>query len=186
MEKNKQGKMKSTFKRFGALGLACVLSIAIALTIAFAVPRNKGIDVSTLPLDFNLPMENATVVKDYSEERLQYNSTLERWDCHLAVDLVSDNDSVMAIFDGIVSFVNSDSLNGSVVTISHEGGYTSVYASLDEVNVKQGQKVNKGQEIAKASDSAGNESKTGGHLHFTLFKDDLEVDPNLYLDLQNK
>ncbi len=186
MKNIKQEKTKVAFKRFGALGLACVLSVAIALTIAFVVPRNDGVDVSTLPLDFNLPMENATVVKDYADNRLQYNTTLERWDCHLAVDLASDNLAVMSIYDGIVETVVNDSLNGSCVKIAHEGGYTSVYGSLDKVEVKQGQRVKKGQQIGEASDTAGNENKTGGHLHFTLFKDGWEVDPNLYLDLQNK
>ncbi len=184
--KNNKIKIKGSFKRFGALGLACVLSVAIALTIAFALPRDNGVDVSTLPLDFCVPMENATVVKDYDENRLQYNSSLERWDCHLSIDLASEDGAVLAVYDGVVDEIGSDTLNGTYLVISHEGGYKSFYGSLDEVAVKPGQKVKKGQEIAEASDTAGNENKTGKHLHFTMYKDDIEIDPNIYLDLQNK
>ncbi len=86
MEKKKEGKFKNFCKRFGALGLACVLSVAIALTIAFALPKDNGIDVSNGVVDFHLPMENAEVVKDYADYKLQYNDSLERWDCHLSVD----------------------------------------------------------------------------------------------------
>ena len=79
------------------------------------------------------------------------------------------------------------SLDGYVVEISHENGFVSVYSSLSEkVEVKTGDKVSAGQKIGSASDLATNESKTGSHLHFTLLKDGQEVDPNNYIDMQNK
>ena len=56
----------------------------------------------------------------------------------------------------------------------------------EKVEVKTGDKVSAGQKIGSASDLATNESKTGSHLHFTLLKDGQEVDPNNYIDMQNK
>jgi len=187
MEIKKENKLKKFFKRFGTLGLAGVMSIAIALTIAFAVPREGGEPVSNGISNFGLPMTNAVVIKDFKNDRLQHNESLQRWEIHLSVDLSSEKPEVFSVYDGVVDSITTNSLEGTVIKINHEGGFVSVYASLsDDVKVKEGDKVNKGQEIGKASASATNESKSGEHLHFTLLKDGKAVDPNNYLDLQNK
>ncbi len=185
MEIKKDSKLKGLIKRFGAIGLVCVFSLAIALTIAFNVPR--GQQVSNSMAEFVLPMHNATIVKDYADDRLQDNPTLSRWEIHLAIDLQSEDMNVFSIYDGVVKSIRSNGLEGKVVEIDHGNGFTSVYSSLeDDVNVQQDGKVNKGQQIGRASNAAGNEKLSGGHLHFMLYKDGKAVDPNIYLDLQNK
>ncbi len=185
MEINEEGKFKRLFKRYGALGVACVVSLALALGIGLGV--QKGEPVSTSSIQFALPMTDAVIVKDYADDKLQLNESLNRWEIHLAVDLSSENDAVFSIYDGIVDSVESNSLDGCVVTISHSDGFVSVYSSLNEdVKVSEGDSVKKGQQIGNASNSATNESKDGAHLHFVLMKDGVEVDPNNYLDLQNK
>lgn len=54
---------------------------------------------------------------------------------------------------------------GNAVVIKHPNGKFSQYAHLDKVNVKPGQTVKTGQEIAKSGNS-GNSS--GPHLHFEI------------------
>jgi murein DD-endopeptidase MepM/ murein hydrolase activator NlpD len=49
--------------------------------------------------------------------------------------------------------------------ISHGSGYTTLYAHNSQLLVKKGQRVNRGQEIAK-SGSTGNSS--GPHLHYEI------------------
>ena len=189
MEIKNENKFKRYFKKFGALSLACVFAVAIALTIAFSIPRGaeEGEPVTTTPISFVNPMNNAVVVKDYADNKLQHNESLKRWEIHLAVDLSAEDMTVFSVSEGTVASVTTDALEGSVVTINHKDGFVSVYSSLDsELKVKEGDKVEQGQEIGKATNSAGNEAKEGGHLHFTLYKDGQEVDPNNYLDLQNK
>lgn len=187
MEIEKSNKFKKMFKRYGVLGLACVFSIAIALTIAFTVPNDDGKEVGTDTLKFGLPMSNAVIIKDYADDRLQFNESLNRWEIHLALDLSSENAAVYSICDGVVSSVESNSLDGYVIKIEHADGFVSVYSSLaEDVKVKVGDKVTRGQQIANASNTATNESKSGRHLHLMMLKDGKEVDPNNYLDLQNK
>lgn len=187
MEIKSENKFKKIFKRVGAVGLACVFVVAIALTIAFSIPKSEVEPVATKPMSFDLPMNDVVVVKDYAEDRLQYNESLKRWEIHLAVDLSSEDATVLSVCDGVVTCVETNSLDGTIVKIEHEDGFVSVYSSLsDELKVKEGDKVTKGQKIGEASSSASNESTSGGHLHFMLLKDGVEVDPNNYLDLQNK
>ena len=175
MEINEENKVKRNFKRFGTLALAGLVVIGVVLAIALSVSGSKVEEVSTQPLQFGVPMNNAVVLKDYSETNLQRVEGAPRFEIHLSVDLASDDNVVMSVCDGVIK-------------IKHDEGFVSVYGSLDEnLSVKEGDVVRRGQEIGKASKSAGYEKGLNAdHLHFTLFKDGLEVDPNNYLDLQNK
>lgn len=187
MEIQKENKFKKAFKKYAVLGLACVFSLVIALSIGLSVSNDDAQDVSTGKISFAVPMENAVIVKDYADDHLQFNSSLNRWEIHLAIDMASENPNVMSILDGTVSSVECNSLDGCVVTIAHADGFVSVYSSLEEdVLVVKGDKVLKGQSIGRASSTATNESLSGSHLHFQMFKDGQEIDPNNYLDLQNK
>ena len=185
MEIKQEGKFKTLFKRYGILCIACVFALVVALGVALGVQGAR--QVSVTPADFGLPMQNATVVKDYADDRLQLNESLNRWEIHLAVDMTSDDNAVFSVLDGVVDSVESNSLDGCVVTITHGDGFTSIYSSLGEdVLVKAGDRVAKGQQIGTASADATNESVDGAHLHFVLMQNGVEVDPNIYLDLQNK
>lgn len=187
MEIQNENKTKKFLKRFGAISLACVLALGVALAIAFSVPKGPVEEVSTQVMNFGLPMKYAVVVKDYADDRLQHNESLKRWEIHLAVDLASEDPAVFSVYDGEVLSIDNNSLDGTIVTIQHDNGFVSVYSSLDStLNIHEHDKVVKGQEIGRAANTANFELKTGNHLHFTLLKDGLEVDPNNYLDLQNK
>lgn len=187
MEIKKENKFKKFCKRYGALSLACVLSLVIALSIGLSLPKDDAEDVSTGEIQFAVPMTNAVIVKDYADDHLQFNESLNRWEIHLAIDMLSEDKNVMSILDGTVASVECNSLDGCVITINHSDGFVSVYSSLEEgALVVQGDKVSKGQLIGKAASTATNESLSGAHLHFQMFKDGKEVDPNNYLDLQSK
>ena len=187
MEIRKENKFKNFFKRYGAIALAGVFTVAIALTIALTV-TDKGSEVSTTNLDFQVPMNNAEILKDYSDTDLQFNEVLNRWEIHLGIDFTSPTDnSVMSVLDGTVTDVTNNSLEGYIVEITHDNGFVSVYSSLDEnVLVKEGDEVKKGDKIGEASNSASREFDDENALHFVLLQNGVEVDPNIYLDLGNK
>ncbi len=187
MEINQENKFKRNLKKFGAVGLGCALVVAFALILAFSISNNVN-PVSTTPIEFGLPMNNAEVLKDYSDSRLQHVEGTRKYEIHLSMDFASEDKNVLAVCEGVVSNIDTNTLEGTTVTIEHADGFVSVYASLDEnIHVKKGDTVRKGQKIGEASQSSGYESgMERDHLHFTLFKDGVEVDPNNYLDLQSK
>ncbi len=172
-----------------------ILVIACAVTIALVSANNSngradvgddGVDVSTTT--YVVPMQNATIAKDYSGTELQYNDTLKQWEIHKAIDFIAtDNQNVYAVADGTVSNVYTNYLEGTVVEISHSDGIVSIYKSLaSDVSVAVGDTVSAGQVIGQVGDSMAQESNTGAHLHFEMTVNGVKVDPNDYLSLGDK
>ncbi len=86
---------------------------------------------------------------------------------------------VGAAADGVVILASTDVGHyGTAVFIDHKNGYITHYGHLSSYNVKIGQKVRAGQLIAR-SGSTGR--STGPHLHFTVKKGNVSLDPLKFL-----
>lgn len=186
-------KIKNVFQKFGYYILLGVLVLAALITlIVVGVNSNKNTeplteDVSVLVSPY-LPVLNATIYKEYSADELQYNSTLKQWEVHKGLDFqASTGSSVYSVLDGKVKQVYNNVLEGAVVVVEHDNGWVSTYASLDEnVNVKEGDTVNRGQQLGTVSSSASAELDAGSHLHFSLEDNGRKVDPAAYLNIATK
>jgi murein DD-endopeptidase MepM/ murein hydrolase activator NlpD len=69
---------------------------------------------------------------------------------------------------------------GQFVELQHEDGTQTVYAHLSQIAVRQGDKVEKGIQIAKTGNTG---SSTGPHLHYELIKNGVKVNPGSQLAL---
>ena len=67
---------------------------------------------------------------------------------------------------------------GNLILIKHAKGYMTAYAHADKVLVKRGQRVARGQTIAKVG-SSGNVARP--QLHFEIRKGRRAVNPGKYL-----
>ncbi|HNX14520.1 MAG TPA: peptidoglycan DD-metalloendopeptidase family protein [Oscillospiraceae bacterium] len=90
--------------------------------------------------------------------------------------------SVVAANSGTVIAVRNlgSKSYGRYIIIDHGGGCRTLYAHLSKVEVKEGDTVTRGQEIAKAG-STGN--STGAHLHFELWLEGKRVNPMDHLTI---
>lgn len=92
---------------------------------------------------------------------------------------VPEGTSVRAAEGGVVAYAGSELKGyGNLVLIRHPNGFVSAYANNGEIDVKRGETVKRGQEIAKSGQS-GNVSSP--QLHFELRKGSTPVDPTQYL-----
>lgn len=187
MEIQKKNRFVEFLKTYGLYCAIGLVVFVMAFTFTLMASLGSGVPTGTESLNFALPMQEALLVKDFSNQELQKNDTLNQWEAHLAVDLASDKTDVYSVLDGKVIEVNYDILDGNTVKIEHTNGLVSIYSSLDEnLLVAVGDKVGVGQKIGSAGESATGEADLGGHLHFSMKQNNKYVDPNDYLDLQSK
>ena len=175
------------------IGFVFLMAILVIGTITIVARKNAAeyeniVMTETKDIKFVNPLKNVEVVKDYSQTKLQFNSTLKQWEAHKAVDLKGNvGDEVLAVSGGKVVSVETSHLLGTTVTIEHASGFKTVYASLNEkVNVKARDTVESGEVIGTLDNTAKGELEEGVHLHFELLKDGKKVDPNLYFTFGQK
>ena len=90
----------------------------------------------------------------------------------------SDNSvfDVCSIYDGKVTSVEEDELDGVCVTIRHADGVESIYSSLSDVSVKVNDTIKLGQTIGKASTSL-TDVEAGVHVHLEVKVNDAYENP---------
>lgn len=120
---------------------------------------------------FVVPMKNFTITSHYGP----------RWGAfHRGIDLAApEGEPIYAAKDGIVTRSEYHFSWGNYVTITHEGGATTLYAHNQRNVATVGQKVKQGELIAYMGNTG---HSTGPHLHLELCLDnslaqDRLVDP---------
>ena len=84
----------------------------------------------------------------------------------------AENGVVIYAGDGLKEF-------GNTVLVRHEDGLVTVYGHASELTVARGQKVKRGQEIARSGMSGATDLPK---LHFEVRKDSAPVDPTSFLE----
>ena len=110
------------------------------------------------------------------------NSILKRKEFHTGIDLRAPvGTPILAPADGVVKFIqyNQNSGYGNVISLSHNFGFESYYAHLqNKAVVKEGQFVKKGDLIAYSGHSG---MSTGPHLHYEIKFIGRILDPQPFL-----
>ncbi|MEJ8544043.1 murein hydrolase activator EnvC family protein [Brevibacillus borstelensis] len=100
---------------------------------------------------------------------------------HNGVDMAAHKGTpIKAAAPGIVVFAGYYGGFGNAVMIKHSPEIRTLYGHIREggIKVSVGQQVDKGQIIAEVGSTG---RSTGNHLHFTVYKNDVAVDPMPYL-----
>ena len=132
--------------------------------------------------EFVLPIKGDKI-RGYSKDSLIYSDTLEEWITHLGIDIKAKRTSVVkAAESGKVLSIKNDPRYGLTIVIEHVNGFKTVYSNLLSTEfVQEGENVEKGQSIGTVGNSAPFEILDEPHLHFEILKDDINVDPNIYI-----
>lgn len=132
------------------------------------------------------PIASGNVSNEYG---FYHNITLNWFYEHEGVDFAVDaGTEIVAVAAGkIESIYKDDILSGTEITVDHGDGLKTVYRFVTEIDgLKVGDSVDKGETIATVAEANGNEYKDGSHLHFEVYKDGVNVDPTIYLTLEEK
>jgi len=99
---------------------------------------------------------------------------------HNGIDFSApEGTKIQATGDGIVKKVEKKSTGyGLNIKIDHGYGYETLYAHLNEILVKEGQKVKKGEVIGLIGDTG---SSTAPHLHYEVHYQNKAVNPIQYV-----
>ena len=93
---------------------------------------------------------------------------------------VPNGTPVKAAENGVVIYAGTGLKDfGNTVLIKHDNGLVTVYGHAGDINVKRGQTVKRGQEIAKSGMSGNTKVPK---LHFEVRKDSKPINPSSYLE----
>ncbi|MDD3794693.1 MAG: M23 family metallopeptidase [Lachnospiraceae bacterium] len=123
------------------------------------------------------------VLIDYSMDGSVYFPTLDQYKYNPALVIGSETGAqVVAASRGIVESIAIDEETGTTVTMSLGDGYRLKYGQLKELNVAEGDVVNQGDLIGYVSEPTRYYCVEGSNLYFAMTKDEVPVDPVLYLE----
>ncbi len=112
------------------------------------------------------------------------NPVLKTNEFHDGIDIYGQvGDDVYAVADGVVTDIETSKTYGNVLVYKLKGTDKDVkifYGHLDKVLVKVGEKIKKGEKVAKCGETG---LVTGAHLHYSIFVDNKTVDPLPYVKL---
>lgn len=122
---------------------------------------------ASIPTQYPLP-KRAQILMGYGWKVRTRGQDASAITLHSGVDLAAAvGTKVFAAADGIVAFVGDKDSYGKLVVINHAQGYQTRYAQLASIQVKLGQKVQRGQVIGTVGQS-GQPSSPQAHLHFEV------------------
>lgn len=136
---------------------------------------------TTNKFKIDMPVEGA-VIKEYDTDNVLYSQTMQQWETHEGIDIACDiGTEVKAAADGkVVDVLNGDAVihnlksgYGITVVIEHGNGMRTMYSNLsDDIKVKKGDVVKKGNVIGSVGDTSIREAVSieGSHLHFAVLK----------------
>ena len=82
--------------------------------------------------------------------------------------------------DGTVTAVGESSSYGKYITVSHQGGFSTLYAHCSRILASSGDTVREGEAIAEVGETG---VATGPHLHFELHQGSQYLNPIYYVSL---
>ncbi len=118
------------------------------------------------------------VTSYYGPRRSHYAMRIKM---HEGIDIgAKSGRPIVATADGIITFAGEKPGFGNYVQVDHGYGVETIYAHAQKVLVQKGQRVKRGDSIARVGSTG---YSTGPHVHYEVRVNDVPVDP-LYFILE--
>ena len=151
-------------------------SVGLGQTLS-DVKDNPATEAS--PFKWVPPLSVIEILNEFSDTRMTRSASTGLWAVHSAVDLKAETGTpVYAIADGYVASCDTTEEGGNWITIHHEDGYISQYASLQLLGSYQtGDAVRAGSVIGFVGNTCIGEEHSGSHLHLEVLHDGTAINP---------
>ncbi len=125
------------------------------------------------------PVQNENLTRMASGYGIRMHPILKYRKMHNGMDFTAKTGTpVFATGDAVVKKAKRSRGFGNLIVLDHGFGYETYYAHLSEFEVRKGDKVKRGEIIAKVGNTG---LSTGSHLHYEVHKNGKVVNPiNFY------
>ena len=124
-----------------------------------------------------------TVIMKYNMDKTVYFETLDQYKRNPAMIIDGKvGGEVVAAARGTVKSIEKLTQTGETMVVDMGNGYEAVYGQLNNIKVKEGTVIEKGQVIATLGEPTKYYSIEGCNLYFQLRKDGETVDPLNFLE----
>ena len=129
------------------------------------------------------PVTNKQLTLLTASYGMRMNPFYKTMKAHQGVDYtIPEGSSVFATADGTVKSVSTrNSTSGITVVIDHGNGYETTYCHLSKINVTRGQKVRRGDIIARSGNTG---LSLAPHLHYEIHFNGMRIDPVHYFFME--
>ncbi len=147
------------------------------LAMWFKEPTREGgyFDLDGRSLERAFLASPMSVTRITSSYKLRFHPILHEWIKHEGVDYGGPvGTPVHTIAEGVVTHAGPMGAYGNIVIVNHGHGVETRYAHLSRIEVRNGQKLQRGQTVGLLG---GTGRVTGPHLHFEFRENGVATDP---------
>ncbi len=167
--------LKNTTKRVDDLTKRIYVE-SKSLDELYDMARNKNERLAAMPAIMPVAKDKCKVVSGFG---YRFHPILRYRRLHSGIDMTARMGTpVYATGDGVVRVAgrNAKGLSGYgiVAVIDHGYGFMTLYAHMQGVKVRVGQKVKRGEQIGTVGSSG---MSSGAHLHYEVIQNGKKVDP---------
>ncbi|RJR33557.1 MAG: M23 family metallopeptidase [Desulfobacteraceae bacterium] len=123
-----------------------------------------------------LEMEKPRVTSPFGFRKNPFTNKTE---FHAGVDFIGPKGSkIIAPANGKVVNTGRDQWLGNYVVLHHAAGFKTIYGHLEEIHVREGAEIKRGDRIGLVGNTG---LSTSPHLHYGMIKGDRAVDPMQFI-----
>lgn len=156
--------IKNKYLIMKKLPVLTLIALLFSISVSQAI-QNDPPSIAPLKGDFEISSDYGMRVHPFSREKK----------LHRGIDIKAPiGTAIVATSAGVIVFAETDGLNGLKVVIKHDEEFQTAYCHLSKIDVKNGQKINKGDIIGAVGNTG---ASTAPHLHYEVLKNGEYVDP---------
>ena len=130
---------------------------------------------------FGFPVQDPLIISDFGKRRVYYMKKVRPFiRFHRGIDFQGERgEPIFTPNSGVIAFADQRITTGYTLVVDHGQGVFSLFFHLNSIDVKEGDRVKKGDMIGTIGSTG---VAAGPHLHWGLMVNGIYVDPSDWID----